>query len=320
MTSIQAMAVEAYGPLSQLAAKSIALRDPARGEVRVRVAASAVNPADFKVLLGQMKFLHGRRFPLVVGYDFSGVIDAIGPGVADFAVGHAVFGFLPYGPFNQAGAFAEALIAKTSELALKPPGMTHEQAAAVATPGATALQALRDLGRLQTGQRVLITGISGGVGSVAVSVARRLGAHVTGVGSGAGLALAQRLGAEHVVDRKKGDVFALSGEPFDLMFDAAAAYSWRQWKPHLRPGGTYVTTLPSISFVVDKLASLVSRSRTALIMVKSRPEDLRTLAGWAESGLEVTVDRVVPLSRVAEAIGALERGGVVGRIVIDVRG
>jgi len=159
---MRAMAAPGYGPLERLASIDVPLPSPGRGEVRVRVMASALNPADYKVLLGSLKFLHARNRPLIVGYDFSGVVDAVGSDAGDLAVGDEVFGFLPYGPGNRRGAFAEALIAKCGEVMRKPRGVSHERAAAAATTGLTAIQSIRDLGRLPaTGGKVLVTGGSG---------------------------------------------------------------------------------------------------------------------------------------------------------------
>ncbi len=148
---MRALAAATYGPLAQLAVVELPLPTPAPGQVRVRVVASALNPADYKVVLGTMKFLHARNRPLVVGYDFSGVIDAVGASIKEWAVGDEVFGFLPYGPFNRRGAFAEALVADAKEIARKPKDLSHERAAAWATAGLTALQSIRDLGRLPQG-------------------------------------------------------------------------------------------------------------------------------------------------------------------------
>lgn len=319
--SMQAMAASSYGPLQRLKAISIPRPEPGAGEVRVRVQASALNPADYKVILGKMKFLHGRKFPLVVGYDFSGTIDALGSSVSNFAVGDDVFGFLPYGPGNNRGAFAEALIAKVAELARKPAGISHTVAAAAATPGLTAILSLRDLGRLPpSGGRVLITGASGGVGSLAIGIARKLGASVTAVGSGRGLELAKRLGAESVIDRKANDFMRAAKGLFDVVFDAAAASCWGQWKSLLKPGGRFVTTLPTFAFAIDKVASLFSSTGIRLVMVKSRSSDLDLLGKWLTSGLEVPLDATVPVLNVAEALARLERGDVVGRIAVDVAG
>jgi len=317
---MKAVATQSYGSLDQLKAMDLPEPQPGTGEVRVRVQASALNPADYKVVLGKLKFLHARNFPLIVGYDFSGTVDAVGPSVSNFAAGDEVFGFLPYGPGNRRGAFAQALIAKADEIARKPKGVSHIIAAAAATPGITALQSLRDLGKLKPSGNVLITGASGGVGSIAIGVARRLGGSVTAVASGRGLQLAKKLGAETVIDRKSQDVLSTATGPYDVVFDAAAAHRWQQWKSRLKPGGRYVTTLPSVRFALDKLASLFSNSGVELIMVKSRAADLKVLADWLASGLEVTLDSTVPVREVGSALDRLERGGTLGRIAVDVAG
>jgi NADPH:quinone reductase-like Zn-dependent oxidoreductase len=316
---MRSIAASRYGALENLAETDVATPEPKPNQVRVRVSASALNPADFKVVLGTLKFLHARNFPLIVGYDFSGTIDAVGADVKDFRAGDDVFGFLPYGPGNRRGAFAEMLVADAGEIARKPAGVTHVIAAAAATPGITALQMLRDLARLREGGRVLVTGASGGVGSLAIGIARKLGGHVTAIGSGSGLALAKKLGAEEVVDRKSVDVLsdAVKG-PFDVIADAAAAYRWSTMHGKLAKGGTFVTTLPSLAFVVDKVKSLFSSTRVSFINVKSRGGDLALVAKWLDEGLEVPIDRVAPVRDVATVLGALHRGEVVGRIAVEV--
>jgi NADPH:quinone reductase-like Zn-dependent oxidoreductase len=266
-----------------------------------------------------VKFLHARKFPMVLGYDFSGTVEAIGRDVSQIAVGDDVFGFLPYSPTNRRGAFAEALIARANELALKPNAVSHAQAAAAATSGLTALQSLRDLGRLhQAGMQVLINGVSGGVGSIAIGIAKRLGAHVAALGSPRGLEMASELGAERVFDRTAGAdaILACQGQ-FDVVFDAAAAFRWRQWRNRLNRGGAYVTTLPSLAFAVDKLSSLMTGPRCELIMVKSKPADLRTLGEWMSGGLSARIDRTIPLADVPQNLARLARGEVQGRVVVE---
>jgi len=317
---MQALATTQYGPLDQL--QVIALPDPTPGpgEVLVRVAASALNPADFKVIPGTVKFLHGRKFPMVLGYDYSGKVEALGPGVTDVKPGDEVFGFLAYGMANNQGTFAELITAKVETLALKPKKVTHFQAVAAATSGLTAIQSLRDLGGLgEAGTRVLITGVSGGVGSIAVGIAKRLGASVTAVGSGPGLKLARKAGAQALIDRKTQDVFAAAQGPYDVIFDAAAAYRWGQWKGHLKPGGIFITTLPSLPFLVDKLASLFSSSRVSFVAVKSKSADLKLLGEMLESGLPVPVDSKIPVKDVAKGLARLEKGDVLGRVVVEVQ-
>jgi NADPH:quinone reductase-like Zn-dependent oxidoreductase len=316
---MKAMASPDYGPLETLALIDVPLPEPKKGEVRVRVAASALNPADYKVLLGTLKFLHARNRPLLVGYDFSGTVDAVGPGAGDVKVGDDVFGFLPYGPFNRRGAFAEALIARHDELAIKPKNVSHLVAAAAATTGLTAIQSLRDLGRLPARDgNVLITGVSGGVGSLSIGVARKLGATVTAVGSGKGLELATELGAATVLDRTAR---ALPGDlpaQFDVVFDASAAYRWKQWRGTLKSGGTFVTTLPSLAFAADKIASLFSRSRVQFVNVKARAAELTLLATWLAEGLRVPLADTIPVRDVARGLTQLQKSG--GRVAVQVAG
>jgi NADPH:quinone reductase-like Zn-dependent oxidoreductase len=314
---MKAIAAPTYGPLDTLAPIDAPLPTPGPGEVRVRVVASALNPADYKVILGTLKFLHARNRPLIVGYDFSGSVDAVGPSVTGVSVGDDVFGFLPYGPGNRRGAFAESLLAKSDEIAIKPAGVSHALAAAAATTGLTAIQSIRDLGRLPTsGSDVLVTGVSGGVGSIAIGVAKKLNARVTAVGSGAGLELARKLGASEVLDRTAQALPGDLRERFDVVFDAAAAYRWSQWNSALKPGGTFVTTLPSLAFAIDKVTSLFAGTRVDFVNVKSRPADLRLLASWLAEGLEVPLASTIPVRDVAQGLARLQKAG--GRIAVQV--
>ena len=316
---MQVLATDKYGPLDQLKTFEVPILLPQPGEVRVRVAASALSPADFKVVLGLFKFLHARNFPLVVGYDFSGTIEALGPGVVDFKIGDDVFGFLPYGMANHQGAYAETLVAQVEELALKPAGVSHIQAAASATAGLTAIQSLRDLGGLKGNHtRVLVTGVSGGVGSLAVDIAKRMGASVTAVGSGKGLELARQQGAETLLDRKNQNVLLEAHGPFDVIFDAAAGYRWRQWKKALKPGGVFVTTLPSLAFAVDKILSLFSSTSVGFVLVKGKKADLTLLAELLADVLKMPIDSVIPVRDVAKGLTRLKNGEVLGRVAVEV--
>ena len=314
---MKAIAAPTYGPLEHLAQIEAPLPTPGRDEVRVRVVASALNPADYKVILGTLKFLHARNRPLIVGYDFSGTIDAIGPDVTAFGVGDEVFGFLPYGPFNNRGAFAEALVAKCNEIAAKPRSVSHDRAAAAATTGLTAIQSIRDLGRLPaSGGKVLVTGVSGGVGSMSLGIAQKLHATVSAVGSSKGLDLARQLGAVEVWDRTQRNLPGDIHEQFDVVFDPSAAYRWSDWRGTLKPGGAFVTTLPSLKFATDKFASFFARTRVEFVNVKSRPADLKLLATWLEEGLEVPLVSTIPVRDVAQGLARLQRSG--GRIAVRV--
>lgn len=315
------MAARRTGSIDALEEVQLERREPGPGELRVRVHASAVNPADIKVLRGELagRFLHARVEPLVPGYDLSGVVEAAGEGADGIAVGDAVFGHLPYAPSNRQGAFAETVVVPVTEVAVKPQPIGHDTAAACATVGLTALQALRDRGRLEAGQRAMVLGASGGVGSLAVGIARRLGAHVTAVCSAHAVDFVTGLGADEVIDRQARDPMAVDGG-FDVVFDAAGRYSYAQCRHLLRRGGAMVTTMPSPGLVLGKLMSAASSRRATFVMVRSRRADLETLAGWIEGGLAVPIDSRYPLREASQALARLERGGMKGRVVVDVIG
>ncbi|MYN16052.1 zinc-binding dehydrogenase [Rugamonas sp. FT107W] len=318
---MRAICLSKYGSIDNLVQTELPTPQPKNRQVLVRVHASALGPADLKVALGKVKFLHGRRFPMVLGYDFSGVVESVGPGETQWQPGDCVFGFLPYGPANNQGAFAEFIVAQADQIARKPDNVSHAQAAAAATSALTALQCIRDQGGLPaTDARVLITGASGAVGSTAVLVAKRLGAQVTALGSPSGLELARRFGADAVIDRKNPNLVDNAVGTFNVIFDPAAAYRWSQWKGKLKHGGAFITTLPSAAFFADKLNSLFSPSSVALAYVKSKQKDLELLAGWLESGFEVAVDSTYPVRELAKAYARYQKGDYLGRIVITVDG
>ena len=153
MPTMKTIASSADGPLENMRPMEIPAPYPGFGEVLVRVHASSLNPADYKVVLGKIKFLHGRKMLFVVGYDFSGVVEEVGPSAGDYKKGDEVFGFLAYGPGNNQGSFSEFVTAKViaSQIARKPKGVSHAQAAASATSAVTVLQSLRNIGRIKSG-------------------------------------------------------------------------------------------------------------------------------------------------------------------------
>lgn len=295
--------------------------EPGPGEVRVHVRASAINPADEKVLRGDLagKILHGNVTPLVLGYDVAGTVEAVGPG-ADFAVGDEVFGFLPYGRSTKRGAFAESAVVPATALARRPAALSPVDACALATAGVTALQMLRDIGGLQAGQRVLVIGASGGVGSLAVGVAARLGAEVTAICGAGAIELVRGLGAARVLDRANGDPLA-EGGPYHVIVDAAAAYTWSSTRHRLAPGGTYVSTLPGPAVFLGMGLARLAGQRCAFVSVVPRRADLDLLAGWAVDGaLEIPIDATFPIRDGRAAIERVARGGMKGRVVIEVDG
>jgi NADPH:quinone reductase-like Zn-dependent oxidoreductase len=317
---MRALASPAYGPLESLKIIDLPLPEPGPSQVRILVHASALNPADFKSVTGEAKILHARVFPMVVGFDFSGVVDALGKNVSGLDRGDEVFGHHPYGRATRLGAFAEYTLANATALAKKPAGITHTIAAASATAGLTALQSLRDIGKLASSGRVLVIGASGGVGSVAVGVALKLGARVTAICATHAVDFVKELGAEEVIDRLKVSPLQTASGPFNVVFDTAAASSWQASRHLIERGGAYVTTLPSLAFFRDKLASIVTPTRAHFVIVKPRTQDLDLLGSWIKHGLKVPIFQTVKIKDVAAGLKRLQSGSVRGRIAVDVAG
>jgi NADPH:quinone reductase-like Zn-dependent oxidoreductase len=294
-------------------------RSPGRDEVRVAVRAAAVNPADLTVLSGRLsgRVLHAPSSPLVLGYDYSGVVVAVGEGVTVLGVGDEVFGHLPYSSTNDQGTFAESVVVRAQATARKPDAIGHETAAAAATPGLTAMQALRDRGTLRAGGRAMVIGAAGGVGSLAVGIAKKLGATVTGVCSTPQVRAVERLGADEVVDRLRTDPLTHRGG-FDVVFDTPAVHGFIACRRLLVDGGTYVSTLPSMRFVGGKVLSLLSSKQCELVAVRPIRADLELLGRWLDEGLQVVIDATYPVRDVRRAIDRMGHGGRIGRTVIDV--
>ena len=293
--------------------------EPGSGEVSVRVVASSINPAEEKIAAGEFvgKFLHGQGAPLVLGYDLSGVVDAVGPGVDDLKEGDTVFGHLAYSRSTKYGAFAEYAVIRRDALAVVPEALPPHVAAASPTVALTALQSLRDRGRLQSGGHALIIGAGGGIGAVAVGIAKRLGATVSAVCSTKDVERVVALGADEVIDRKKSD--PLDGEArYDVVFDTPAVHSYARCARLLKPGGAYVTTLPDLGLLTGKLSALFSSKRCEFVAVESKRDDLELVAAWIVGGMEVPVDSRHRVGKLAEALKRQGDRSRAGKVVVDV--
>ncbi len=294
---------------------------PGRGEVRVRVMASAVNPAEEKLISGDFvgRFLHAKTSPLVLGWDFAGTVDALGEGVKDLDEGTPVWGHLAYASSQKQGAFAEYITIPRDAMAAKPEDIPFHVAAAAATVAMTSLQSLRDLGGLGEGGRALIIGAGGGIGSIAIGIGKRLGSHVTGVCSSRDVERVKGLGADVVIDRKKSDPLN-AGSVYDVVFDTPAVYSFGRCAKVLRAGGTYVTTLPDVSLVTGIVRAMFTSRHCRFVQVASKRADLELVGGWLSDGLEVPIDS---RHKIADLDAALKRQTDrerVGRVVVDVDG
>lgn len=294
-------------------------------EVLVRVHTAGLDRGTWHLMTGRpyaVRLATGFRGPRnpVIGRDVAGTVEAVGSAVTRFAVGDAVFGV-------GNGSFAEFAAAREDKLAAKPAAVPFEQAGVVPISALTALQALRDAGRVQAGQRVLVIGASGGVGSYAVQMAKAFGAEVTGVASTANLDLVRSLGADHVIDRTRAD-FADGPDRYDLVLDIAGNPSLARLRRALTPHGTAVLVGGeeggSLTGGMDRqlrgaALSLFSGKKLRPFLSKERASVLRDIAALLESGtVTPTIDRSYPLAQAPEAMRRLETGSVAGKIAIRV--
>lgn len=313
---MKAIQFDRYGAPDVLACRDVARPLCGPGELLVRVRAAGVNPKDCLVRKGKFRWFTGRRFPLGLGHDFAGTVEEVGRHVNGFQAGNAV-----YGMTNgwKGRTYAEFLVAQPSETAPKPSSLSFVDAAAVPLAAMTALQALRDLGGLTRGQRVLINGSSGGVGTFAVQIAGLLGAHVTAVCSGRNADMVSRLGAHEVIDYTREDIRHLT-PPVDVLFDVFGNCRFPDIRPSLTPHGRYISTVPGFPILKwGVISRLASGPRAHLVIVKSRAVDLDAISGWiAEERLAPVVDRVVPLAAVQDAHTYIETKRARGKVVLQI--
>lgn len=317
---MKAQLIERYGTISDVKLKEVDAPAQDAGELLVRVKSAALNPADLKVITGRDggRFIHSSKSPIRLGFDFSGVVEALGEGVSGFAAGDEVFGFLPYSTKTRQGSFADYVAVGEKTVAKKPASLTHTEAATVATAASTALQAMVEVGGVGKGAKVLVNGATGGVGSYAVQIAKSLGAEVTGTCSAASLDYLSSLGADHVLDYRKTALDRLGGK-FDVVLDAVSNSSFAASAPILAPRGIYITLLPSPGLVTGKILSLFSSRKCAMIVVRSRTETLTRIGGMIEDGaITVAVAASYPLSHLRDALLVFKEGGVKGKIGIVV--
>lgn len=324
--TMQAVVRRCYGPPDVLALEEIEKPVPTDGRVLVKVHAASVNPADWHFMRGEpylirLDFGFGAPKNPRVGIDFAGTVEAVGAGVTKFKPGDAVFG-------GANGALAEYLtIAEDGNLALKPDGVSFEEAAAVNVAGLTALQTLRDRAAVQPGQKVLINGASGGVGTFAVQIARYLGAEVTGVCSGRNVELVRALGAGRVIDYTRED-FTQGTARYDVIMDNVVNRGILETRRVLEPdgkliliGGGGIDASPWYgAFKAPIKALFVSwfvDQDMGMFISHHSGEDLATLAELMRQGeLRPVIDRVYPLAETAEAMRYLETGRARGKVIV----
>jgi len=324
--TMQAIVQEAYGSIDVLQYARTSRPVIADNEVLVKVHAAGLDRGTWHMMAGRpyllriIGFGYSKPKNLVPGIDVAGTVAAVGSAVSRFAVGDEVYGM-------SRGSFAEYAAVLEDKLAMKPANLTFEQAAVVPISAGTALQAVVDSGHLEAGQKVLILGASGGVGSYAVQLAKALGAEVTGVSSAAKLDLVRSLGADHVLDYTRDD-FADGTRHYDLILDIGGLPTLSRLRRALTPTGTAVIvggedggnwTGGFGRSLRAPFVSLFVRPRLTMLASKERATDLERLAEYLDAGtVTPSVDRTYPLDQVPDAMRHLEDGHVRGKVAITI--
>jgi NADPH:quinone reductase-like Zn-dependent oxidoreductase len=319
---MKAVVYHKYGSPDVLELREVEKPTPNDDEVLIKVHAASVNAGDWHLLRGKPFLIRLMGYGLltpkhnILGSDIAGRVEAIGTNVTRFKPGDEVMGVV------STGSFAEYVCAPENALVSKPAGMTFEDAAAVPTAALTALQGLRDRGRIQAGQKVLINGAGGGVGTFAVQIAKSFGAEVTAVTSTGKLDRVRSIGADRVIDYTRED-FTRNGRRYDLIFDPGAYRSFLDYRRTLNPNGRYVMAggstgrLFQVMFVGPWISMTGSRKMGFMGVAKTNQKDLEFLKELLETGkVTPVVDRRLKLEEIREAVRYLEEGHPLGKVVV----
>lgn len=312
---MRAVRFHTFGAPSVLRIEEVERPVPSDNEVLIRVAATSINSADLGARQGHTRLIHARRMPMIPGYDVAGTVEACGAAVTAFVPGERVFGLVGLG----AGGSAEYACVEQRKLARVPERVGLPEAASVPLAGLTALQGLRAKGRARAGQRVLIVGAAGGVGTFAVQLAKLLGCHVTAVCRSSSAALVAELGADQVIDYTRQD-YTAGGATWDLVFDAAGVQDFESMRRVLSTNGIMVGTRGSPRNLLAAVRTrLTGGPRFTFFITKASGHDLTLLARLIDQGrLRPVVDRTFQMDDVADAHRYVEARSVRGKVVVQV--
>ena len=315
---MKAMVYHKYGTPDELKLEEVNKPTPKDDEVLVKIKASSINKADTFYLKGEPFFLrleNGVQKPKkikILGADIAGQVEAVGKNVKEFKIGDEVFGDISACGW---GGFAEFASAKENALVAKPTQITFEEAAAVPMAAVTALQGLKDKGQIQSNQKVLIYGASGGVGTWAVQISKSFGTHVTAVCSTRNVEMIRSLGADEVIDYTKED-FSENGKRYDLILAANGDLSLKKYKSSLSSNGIYVCTGGSLKQIFNSL--IFGSKQVKNLLSKPKKKDLLFVQELlANRKIKSVIDKTFPLIELADAFRYFESGKVKGKVVIS---
>ena len=311
---MKAVTINKYGGNDVVEIRDVPTPICGPGDVLIKVHAASINPVDWKVRYGHVKIFTGSKFPMILGNECSGEVVEAGSHVTKLKKGDLVIG---YPGVRRLGAYAEYACVSEATTFPKPGIISFGQASAIPIAGLTALQALRDHGKIASGRKVLINGASGGVGHFSVQIAKIFGADVTAVCSGVNAEFVKGLGADRAIDYQQQD-FAEGSELYDLIFDAVSMRSFKDVKKVLTSKGIYVNTLPSLSIYVSQfITSMLPGRKAKSLWVKSTAPDMDWMKKQVEAGkIKIIIDRTYPLDQTQDALAYSETGKARGKIAL----
>jgi len=307
---MKAAQINKYGHSDVIEIVDIERLKVGKGQILVKVYASSVNPVDIKIMEGMFP---GINFPFTLGSDVAGVVTEIGEGVENFSVGNKVYGS-GIVLAGATGAFAEFVAVPAGLVSKMPKNLDFNQAAAVVLTGVSAVQALLEHFKLQSGQKILIHGGAGGIGTIAVQIAKSIGAYVVTTATGDGLDFVKKLGADQIIDYKKENFEEILSD-YDAVFDTVGGETYQKSFKVLKKGGTIVSMLEQDKEKLSEKYGVTAISQ----FTKVNTEHLSILTEFIENkDVKVYIDKIYPLDKIKEAFEAKEKGDVKGKIVIEI--
>jgi NADPH:quinone reductase-like Zn-dependent oxidoreductase len=307
-------AIKKYGDASVFTITELPMPHCNANQVLLKIDAASINPLDWKIRKGMLRFVMYPKFPAVLGYDVSGEVVAVGENVKNFKKGDFVYAWS-----NHPGGegYAQYIALDDNYVVKAPQNLNAYQAACVPLAGETALQVIRDIGQVSADSEVMIIGASGGVGLFAVQLAKYYGAKVTGVAGTKSADLVKEDGADKIIDYTKANLFA-DKKQYDLIFDAVGKHTFREVESFLKPDGIYVSTIPSLSNLMSFMITRFTSKKCVVMVAKNHPADLQFLTELIEKGkLKPTIDSIYKLEDIAFAHKRSEAEHVHGKIIIN---
>ncbi|MCH2045438.1 MAG: NAD(P)-dependent alcohol dehydrogenase [Saprospiraceae bacterium] len=303
---------EKYGDLDVIQIIDAPMPVAAKNEVIVKVKSVGLNPKDILVRKGKFKRLSGKKFPQTIAYECSGIIED--PNGSHFQKGDKVFGMVNG---MKGRCCAEYVRISLNEIAKAPSNLSYHESAGIPLAAQTALQAIRDLGKLQKGQSICINGASGGVGTLAIQIAKELGGQITTISSQKNTDFCRSLGANQAIAYDGTDILK-SDQKFDVFFDVFGNYSFKKTAHLLESRGIYISTVPKMEIIKEQFFNLFRRKKAKLVVVKSNRKDLQWLAQGLEKGIiKPIVDKVFPMEAIQEAQKYIATKRAKGKVIIQ---